>query len=164
MVETEMKTKSLVKKLVPGRRESQPAIIDVDGMILFSCNSEMQGRVWKWLHFEIHFATPRARRNRTAKGIKESGRGVQVAPVDEGVSVRHWLCQRNLISVAIMGSRLIRSEEISTTENFALTVRPSHLQSPAKRQLLFCIDSAKHEVSIVRLRLYDRGQTKFQPY
>ncbi len=56
MIEAQMKTDMLVQNLIPGGRESQPAVVDVCGVIALAGKCETKCGVLARLHFQSDFA------------------------------------------------------------------------------------------------------------
>ena len=72
MVVSQMKLNALVQNLIPGRRESQPAVIDVCRVVSLVGKAEVKHRILCRLHFQVHLAATRTRRDRRAKGVEET--------------------------------------------------------------------------------------------
>src|SRR5207244_7774401 len=102
MVVSQMKLNALVQNLIPGRRESQPAVIDVCRVVSLVGKAKVKHRILCRLHFQVHLATTRTRRDRRAKRIEEAFRSIRIAGSYRRAQKWQRLIQSQLIGVAVM--------------------------------------------------------------
>src|SRR6185369_376297 len=161
MIETQMQADAFAHYLVPRRRDSSPAVVDIYRLVLFVRIAQVQSRIRQRLHLEVYFTAARTRRYRSAIRIEKAGRRIQVTRAHHRAPERQWLDQSELVSVAIMAG-LVRVEIVSAADDVTLAGRPRKLQHTTGRKFLFRIDAAEKEVALVRLGLKRRRQAQLQ--